>query len=107
MVVQISRLAKSKMKEILRMKNSRNLIFSVKGGGCNGFNYHFQPTLEIAKKYDEVVKIDDKHMLIVCGDSLLHLFGTSIDYKKDIMGDAFEFNNPNASGKCGCGNSFN
>lgn len=107
MVVQISKFAKSKMIELLRMNNSKNLFFSIKGGGCNGFNYHFQPTLEMAKKYDEIVKIDDNHSLIVCKDSLLYLFGTTIDYKKDIMGDKFEFSNPNASGKCGCGNSFN
>lgn len=107
MVVQISKFARSKMLEILKKNTSNNLIFSVKGGGCNGFNYHFQPTMEMAKKYDEIVKIDDKHMLIVCKDSLFYLLGTSIDYKKDIMGDKFEFENPNASGKCGCGNSFN
>ena len=107
MVVQISKLARSKMLEILKKNTSNNLFFSVKGGGCNGFNYHFQPAMEIAKKYDEVVKIDDEHMLIICKDSLFYLLGTRIDYKKDIMGDKFEFDNPNASGNCGCGNSFN
>ena len=38
--------------------------------------------------------------------SLIHLLGTEIDWKKDIMGESFHFNNPMAKSKCGCGTSF-
>lgn len=107
MVVSIQPLAKMKMIDILRKHQSKNLLFSVKGGGCNGFNYHFEPTKDEARKTDEVVPIDKAHSLIVCGKSLLHIFGVEIDYKEGIMGTGFEFNNPNALGKCGCGKSFN
>lgn len=107
MVVKIRPLAKMKMIDILRQHQTRSLLFSVKGGGCNGFNYHFQPTNDEAQKTDEVVRIDRDHSLIVCGKSLLHIFGVEIDYKEGIMGTGFEFDNPNALGKCGCGKSFN
>jgi iron-sulfur cluster assembly protein len=36
----------------------------------------------------------------------MHLFGTTVDWKKDIMGEAFNFKNPNAASQCGCGTSF-
>ena len=41
-------------------------------------------------------------------DSRSHLYldGTEIDYVDDIMGSGFKFNNPNATGSCGCGESF-
>lgn len=107
MVVKIQPLAKIKMIDILRKHHNQNLLFSVKGGGCNGFNYHFEPTNAEALKTDEVVPIDNERSLIVCGKSLLHIFEVEIDYKEGIMGTGFEFNNPNAHGKCGCGKSFN
>jgi iron-sulfur cluster assembly protein len=44
---------------------------------------------------------------IVCDPkSYLYLNGTTIDYKDEIMGSGFVFNNPNANSTCGCGSSF-
>lgn len=44
---------------------------------------------------------------VVCDPkSYLYLNGTSIDFKDEIMGRGFVFNNPNASSTCGCGSSF-
>jgi iron-sulfur cluster assembly accessory protein len=38
--------------------------------------------------------------------SILHLSGTELDYKDELMQSAFVFNNPNIKGTCGCGTSF-
>jgi iron-sulfur cluster assembly protein len=38
--------------------------------------------------------------------SYLYLNGTNIDYKDEIMGSGFVFNNPNSTSSCGCGSSF-
>ena len=44
---------------------------------------------------------------IVCDPkSYLYLNGTSIDFKDEVMGRGFVFNNPNANSTCGCGSSF-
>lgn len=44
---------------------------------------------------------------VVCDPkSYLYLNGTTIDYKDEIMGSGFVFNNPNANSTCGCGSSF-
>ena len=36
----------------------------------------------------------------------MHVWDTTIDWKKDIMGQTFTFKNPMAQSSCGCGTSF-
>jgi iron-sulfur cluster assembly protein len=44
---------------------------------------------------------------VVCDPkSYLYLNDTTIDFKDEIMGRGFVFNNPNATNTCGCGSSF-
>ncbi|RPG15136.1 MAG: iron-sulfur cluster assembly accessory protein [Phycisphaera sp. TMED9] len=44
---------------------------------------------------------------VVCDPkSYLYLNDTTIDFKDEIMGRGFVFNNPNATSSCGCGSSF-
>ena len=44
---------------------------------------------------------------VICDPkSYLYLNGTSIDFKDEVMGRGFVFNNPNATSSCGCGSSF-
>ena len=51
-----------------------------------------------AKKFTLKVICDPK--------SYLYLNGTTIDFKDELMGRGFVFNNPNATSSCGCGSSF-
>ena len=106
-MLSITNLAKSKLKEIVR-KNGKAALLYLRGGGCSGFEYKFQILKEDKKpnKIDDVVKVDDIN-LYVCGTSLMHIIGTNIDYKEDIMGSRFDFTNDNISNKCGCGTSVN
>ena len=104
-IINISKLALNKLKNIAIEHNTNKIIFFVKGGGCNGFNYKIEPYYENPAKLDEVVKYDDID-IIICNKSIIHLLGTHIDWKKDIMGETFHFENPNAGAKCGCGTSF-
>lgn len=81
------------------------LRVGVKGGGCSGFSYVLDLT-ESAKETDE--SFDQHGVKIVCDPkSYLYLNGTTIDFKDEIMGRGFVFQNPNASTTCGCGSSFN
>ncbi len=44
---------------------------------------------------------------VICDPkSYLYLNETVIDFKDELMGRGFVFNNPNASNVCGCGSSF-
>ena len=80
------------------------LRVGVKGGGCSGFSYLLDLT-ESQKDSDEVF---EQHGIKVVIDpkSLLYLNGTTIDFKDEIMGRGFVFQNPNATATCGCGSSF-
>ena len=83
---------------------SVRLRVGVKGGGCSGFSYVLDLT-EAQKDSDE--EFEQHGVKIICDPkSLLYLSGTTVDFKDEIMGRGFVFNNPNASTSCGCGSSF-
>ena len=107
-LITISNIALGKIRNIIKNNKSNAILLSVKGGGCNGFNYELTPLEKNIKtnKLDEIVKYDDVNIHL-CGRSLMYLMGTHIDYKTDIMGERFDFLNQNISSKCGCGTSFN
>tara|TARA_R110000823_G_scaffold5336_10_gene21027 strand:- start:546 stop:866 length:321 start_codon:yes stop_codon:yes gene_type:complete len=76
----------------------------VKGGGCSGFTY----TLNFDKspaEGDEIFKFDNVR-LFCDKKSLLYLKGITLEYTTGLQGKGFEFINPNATGTCGCGDSF-
>ena len=92
------------------------LRVGVKGGGCSGFSYLLDLT-EVSKDSDEMwnyvytLKNDGDEsqvsIRVICDPkSYLYLNGTSIDFKDELMGRGFVFNNPNATSSCGCGSSF-
>lgn len=80
------------------------LRISVRGGGCSGFQYHFDfdPDLQgddnIFEKNGVEVVIDSMSLGMVSGSLL--------DYVETLGSAAFEIKNPNATANCGCGNSF-
>lgn len=80
------------------------LRVGVKGGGCSGFTY----TLDLTETRAEEDELWDHHGIEVLCDprSMLYLNGTTVDFKDELMGRGFVFDNPNASSKCGCGSSF-
>ncbi len=80
------------------------LRLGVKGGGCSGFSY----SLDLTESKNENDESWEQHgVQVICDPkSLLYLTGTSIDFKDELMGRGFVFNNPNASSSCGCGSSF-
>ncbi|HEX4952860.1 MAG TPA: iron-sulfur cluster assembly accessory protein [Thermoanaerobaculia bacterium] len=83
---------------------SYGLRIAVRGGGCSGFEY--------ALDFDSEARANDfsyeQNGLTVFVDAISarYLQGTSIDYVLGSTGAGFKFNNPNASGQCGCGSSF-
>ena len=44
--------------------------------------------------------------IIVDGKSIVYLDGVELDFSKEGLNEGFKFNNPNAKGECGCGESF-
>ena len=80
------------------------LRIQVEGGGCSGFKYTMR--LEDSPSESDQ-RIDcDGVTLIVDETSAPLLDGVTVDFVDSIQGSGFKFENPNASGTCGCGNSF-
>ena len=89
----------------LRKIANPNVLIGVKGGGCNGLKYYIK-ACSLAKEKDETMDMGD-FKVIVCGKSLLYLIGTHFVWKENNMGSGIVMENPNASSKCGCGETFN
>lgn len=104
-IIKITANASKKLGEIASMSNSKNLFFSLKGGGCNGFKYNIEPMKHAPSVSMKVLKRKN-YNLYVCDVSIMHIFNTTIDWKKDLMGETFDFVNPNVKSSCGCGTSF-
>ena len=67
-------------------------------------SYH----VEYAEKelpFEEVVE-DQGVCVLIDPAATMFLLGSEMDYKEDRLQSGFVFNNPNAKGHCGCGESF-
>lgn len=80
------------------------LRVAVVPGGCSGFEYSL--TLEDQVEEDDFVVESHGIKLFVDPFSAQYLTGTRIGYTSGFQGSGFTFDNPNASGGCGCGSSF-
>jgi iron-sulfur cluster assembly accessory protein len=83
---------------------SFGLRVAVRGGGCSGLEYALDFDQE-ARPTDFQLEYEDLKVY-VDAISARYLQGTEIDYVMGMAGAGFKFNNPNASGSCGCGSSF-
>ena len=80
------------------------LRLGVKTTGCSGLAYVLEFVDELAAE-DQVFE-QNGVKIIVDAKSLIHLDGTELDFVKEGLNEGFQFNNPNAKGECGCGESF-
>lgn len=72
--------------------------------GCSGLAYSVDYVAEEAK-LDEKIETP-VGAFYIDGASVLYLVGSTMDWVEDDFTAGFVFNNPNAKGSCGCGESF-
>lgn len=72
--------------------------------GCSGLAYSVDYVSE-AIAFDEKIETPGG-VLYIDGGSVLYLVGSIMDWVEDEFAAGFVFNNPNATGSCGCGESF-
>lgn len=72
--------------------------------GCSGLAYSVDYVTEAAK-FDERIETPGG-LFFVDGASVLYLVGSTMDWQEDDFTAGFVFENPNAKGACGCGESF-
>ena len=72
--------------------------------GCSGLAYSVDYVNEAAP-FDEAI-VTPGGTLYIDGASVLYLVGSTMDWVEDDFAAGFVFENPNAKGACGCGESF-
>jgi iron-sulfur cluster assembly protein len=78
--------------------------FGIRKTGCSGYAY----TVDLAQSVDDGDQVFDQDGIRVLIDAkaLPFVEGTEIDFQRQGLNAAFVFRNPNATGECGCGESF-
>ena len=99
--INFSRKAVERINQLISKKPQGTFFrIAVKGGGCSGFKYDFS--------FDD--KINNEDILfgkaVIDKTSLDIISGSTIDFKKEMIGESFVIDNPKASSSCGCGLSF-
>jgi len=92
--------AKNQIEKITKSEEKKYFRISVQGGGCSGFKYNFS--------FDDKIEKDDIlfNKAVIDKQSLDIIAGSTVDFKKEMIGESFSINNPKASASCGCGLSF-
>lgn len=84
---------------------SIGLRLGVTQTGCSGYSY----VINYADEIDAAdIVFEDKGVKVIVDPEALQLIdGTEVDFVKNGLNEAFSFRNPNITGECGCGESFN
>ena len=106
-MIYIADTAKHKITQLLhdaKLNTDHFIRVSVTSGGCSGLSYNMDFDNE-SNPNDQV--FEDNGLKIVTDlKSFLYLFDSTLEFSGGLDGKGFYFNNPNASRRCGCGESF-
>jgi len=100
-MIEILEGAKKRLTELTEVYGKVFVRLSIKGGGCAGFGYDWK--FENESGPNDIL-IDG--ILLVDKMMEMYFMGMQLDYKNDVFGANFIFNNPKAKSSCGCGTSF-
>ncbi len=96
--------AKQIQTQLARRGRGLGLRVGVKKVGCSGFAYTYD--------YADEVRAEDRMFeshgtkVVVDAKSLEFLEGSTLDFVREGLKQAFKFDNPNVDAMCGCGESF-
>ena len=107
-MITVSETAKAKLIALMgeEGKSLENTYISVgvESGGCSGLSYTMNFVAEMPENSE--LYEDNGVKVVVEKKALLYLLGTTLEYSGGLNGKGFNFNNPNATRTCGCGESF-
>ena len=105
--VTVTEAASSKAKALLDQEGAADLglRISVAPGGCAGLRY--QLFFDDRSLDGDITEDFGGVKLVVDRQSAPYLMGATIDFADTIEQQGFTIDNPNASGSCACGDSFN
>jgi iron-sulfur cluster assembly protein len=105
MAIQLTeRAARQIQKSLAKRGKGLGLRVGVKKVGCSGWAYTFDYADQVGAN-DALFEAHDAK-LVVDGEALALLDGSTLDYVREGLKESFKFANPNAKNECGCGESF-
>ena len=106
MAISLTESAATRVRNYLQARSDGiGLRLGVTKTGCSGYSYILNYAEDIT---DTDVVFEDKGVKVVVDAEALPLIdGTEVDFVKSGLNEAFSFRNPNVTGECGCGESFN
>ncbi len=105
-IFHITERAAERLKGLLaeRRPAPAGVRLATRTAGCSGFMYDIQ---YVDRPGEDDVAIEEAGItLFIDRASLPYLKGTVMDWREDRFETGFTFDNPNAAGLCGCGESF-
>ena len=96
--------AKQIQTQLAKRGRGLGLRVGVKKVGCSGFAYTYDYADEVRE--DDATFESHGTKLVVDRKSLDFLSGSTLDFVKEGLKQAFKFENPNVDAMCGCGESF-
>jgi iron-sulfur cluster assembly protein len=105
MTISLTTAAADRVKSFLASRGKGlGLRLGVRKTGCSGFAYVVNYADD--SQPQDLVFEDQGVKVFVDPDSLPLIKGTTVDFVKQGLNEAFRFHNPNTKGECGCGESF-
>ncbi len=107
-ICTLTEAAQDQINDLCKQNDCFAISLNVKGGGCAGFEYDWG-LVKLKNDIDagdEIISAGSGN-LVIGVHSLIYLFGTEIDYVKNLFGANFDIRNPNTKSSCGCGVSVN
>ena len=104
--IQLTPAAEARIAELMARapEGAIGVKLSTPRRGCSGLAYSVDyVTAEVP--FDEKIETPGGNFY-VDGGSVLYLIGSTMDWVEDDFAAGFVFENPNAKGACGCGESF-
>ena len=91
-------------KQLEKRGKGIGLKLAIKKSGCSGYAY----VLDYADYLEESDAVFENFgvKVVVKESDLIIVGGIELDYRREGINEAFQFNNPNVKGACGCGESF-
>ena len=105
MAIQLTERAAQQIQKTLAKRGAGvGLRVGVRQVGCSGWTYTFDYADQVGAN-DALFEAHNAK-LVVDGEALRFLDGSTLDFVREGLKESFKFDNPNVKNECGCGESF-